>query len=151
MSVPIGTILPYYGGDNQPASGYLFCNGDPFSRTQFPDLYNHLTLANTALIIDAERAHLPDLRGEFIRGWDNDREVDPGRNLGTFQADELRTHAHIVPHNVQTFIPNAGGGFHSLDGGPDRNIGNPSTTSTGGIETRPRNIAVNFIIRAIPA
>jgi tail collar domain len=152
MTVPIGTILPYYGGNNQPAAGYLFCNGDSISRTQFPDLYNHLVLANSALKIDEERANLPDLRGEFIRGWSNNREnVDQARKLGSFQADDLKPHSHVIPHNVQVFVPNTTDSFKSVAGGPDRNVSNPSTLPFGEKETRPRNVAVNFIIRSVPA
>lgn len=146
-TVPVGAILPFYGGDNQLPADYLVCNGDQIAKSSFPDLYGHLIMANPALRIDAERAQLPDLRGEFVRGWDNQRNIDPQRRLGSFQDQELKAHDHAIPHEVQVHWPGHGG-FHSNDGGNDTNLPTPHTTFSGGSETRPRNIAVNFIIRA---
>jgi phage-related tail fiber protein len=106
-------------------------------------------MANPSLRINEELAKLPDLRGEFLRGWDNQRDVDPQRKLGSFQNQELLAHDHTIPHQVQVHWPGHGG-FSSNAGGNDTNLSNPHTTSSGGTETRPRNIAVNFIIRARP-
>lgn len=147
--VPVGAILPFYGGDNQLPANYLVCNGDQIARASYPELYAHLIMANPQLLIDAERAELPDLRGEFLRGWDNQRNVDPQRRLGSVQSDELRSHAHTIPHQVQVHWPGHGG-FHSLDGGNDTNLASPATAPFGGGETRPRNVAVSHIIRARP-
>ncbi|MGC6580666.1 phage tail protein, partial [Escherichia coli] len=33
---------------------------------------------------------LPDLRGEFVRGWDDGRGTDSGRILLTTQNDDIR-------------------------------------------------------------
>lgn len=148
-NVPVGAILPYYGGDNQLPTNYLVCNGDLIAKTAFPELYSLLVMANPALLVDSERAQLPDLRGEFLRGWDNQRNVDPQRKLGTFQDHEFKAHDHQVPHEVQVHWPGHGS-FRSVDGGNDTNVKNPRTTQAGGSETRPRNVAVNFIIRARP-
>ena len=83
VEVPRGTILPFYGGNNQLPFGFLFCNGNIISKTKYSDLYSHLVLANPYLRMDDERAQLPDLRGEFIRGWDNGRDIDLKRQLGS--------------------------------------------------------------------
>ncbi|WP_231354611.1 phage tail protein, partial [Escherichia coli] len=53
-----------------PPTGWLKCNGAPFSAAQYPKL----ALAYPSLA-------LPDLRGEFIRGWDDGRGIDNGRAL----------------------------------------------------------------------
>ncbi|WP_422045937.1 phage tail protein, partial [Pseudomonas viridiflava] len=39
---------------------------------------------------------LPEARGEFLRGWDHGRGVDAGRGLGSWQADDNKSHAHTV-------------------------------------------------------
>ncbi|HXU30162.1 MAG TPA: tail fiber protein [Thermoanaerobaculia bacterium] len=148
--VPVGVILPFYGNNQQLPADFLFCDGNPITKTAFPELYSHLALANTGLILDAERALLPDLRGEFIRGWANDRDIDKDRKLGSLQLDMFKAHHHQFSGWVQITRPNAGDGFHSVGGGPDINVQDPPTTDVGGNETRPRNVAVNFIIRARP-
>ena len=81
----------------------------------------------------------PDLRGEFIRGWDAGRGADPGRSLYTFQADMFRSHTHRP----------AGGQFNTTAnptfsyGGFGGSIGRADfTAAEGGAETRPRNIAL---------
>ena len=86
--------------------------------------------------------NVPDLRGEFIRGADLGRGVDPSRVIGSSQSDSLKAHAHNFQFSLlgtvagtELNIPNTGG----TDG--------PFTTSSvGGSETRPRNIAMNYII-----
>ena len=84
--------------------------------------------------------NLPDLRGEFIRGLDSGRGVDSGRALGSFQADEIKAHTHTVT---------TGGTGSAIDGGGDRDSddGTQATSSFGGVETRPRNIAMNYIVK----
>jgi phage-related tail fiber protein len=80
-----------------------------------------------------------DVRGEFPRFWDDGRGVDLARAFGSWQADELKSHAH-----VQTVLSAQGGGGDKpagyLNAGPDLS-GAYSTAATGGIETRPRNTA----------
>ena len=91
---------------------------------------------------------LPDLRGEFIRGWDNARGVDSNRTFGSSQSDEFRQHNHNAGSNTYTNImyetPGAGNNPSTSQGNrPYR----PRTIRTGGgnaggVETRPRNIAL---------
>jgi hypothetical protein len=144
--VPVGAVLPFYGNNNQLPAGYLFCNGDPVLRSQYTALYDHLVTANPTLRIDETRVRLPNLQGEFIRGWDNGRGVDPGRALGSPQEDMVKSHDHYIPGEVQFFV-HGQGGFRSVEGNADTNRSDPRTNSYGGPETRPRNIAVSFIIK----
>mgnify|MGYP001566523331 FL=1 len=68
-SVPIGMILPYWG--SVAPAGYLPCSGQTITSTTFPDLVTFLGGTGTATV--------PDLRGEFLRGWDNGREIGRAR------------------------------------------------------------------------
>ena len=57
-------------------TGYLECNGANISRSTFAALFAVIgTRYGTG--DGATTFGLPDLRGEFIRGWDNNRNVVP--------------------------------------------------------------------------
>jgi hypothetical protein len=92
-------------------------------------------------------AVLPDYRGEFLRGWDNGRGVDPGRVVGSSQGDELRRHNHgFVKYKHTADSGGSIGIYHYWDTGQAQRTS--YTTETGGDETRPRNVAVTYIIRS---
>jgi len=100
---------------------------------------------------------LPDLRGEFIRGWDNSRGIDGSRKLGSYQADAFQGHYHRYERRggstatsgsavIDNFAAAANGHYHDdrveipiTDG----SSGTPRTAS----ETRPRNISLMYIIK----
>lgn len=82
-----------------------------------------------------KRLPLPDLRGEFVRGWDNTRGVDAGRNIGSFQADQIKSHVHTAGIV-------AGAGYGAGNTGASGNTG-----AFGGSETRPRNVALLACIK----
>lgn len=83
----------------------------------------------------------PDLRGEFPRGWDDGRGVDPGRGLGTWQLDMFKEHSH-----EQDGYAVAGAGGVSVG----VTSGQKQTGKMGGSETRPRNVAGLFCIAIAP-
>ncbi|MCH8518678.1 hypothetical protein LAT59_02870 [Candidatus Gracilibacteria bacterium] len=86
----------------------------------------------------------PDLRGEFIRGLDLGRGVDPGRTLGSFQLDELREHSHdYLRTNTTT---SSHGDRHPMVPHPSNTV-SATTSVTGGDETRPRNVALLYCIK----
>jgi len=89
-SVPVGTIF-YHSGTSAP-SGYLTCDGSNLPVSSYPDLF--AVIGYTYGGNGGNSFALPDLRGEFVRGWDAGRGIDPGRNLGTAQADNLGSHTH---------------------------------------------------------
>lgn len=122
--VPTGTVIMFYGPS--APTGYLECNGQ--STSGFDDL--------EALI----GSNTPDIRGEFVRGWDNGRGVDTGRSLGSTQADEFKEHSHnfSVPSLSQPGSIDLGGGSGQVQ---------TPTSTVGGTETRPRNIALMYIIK----
>ena len=83
QGVPTGTIF-CFAIATVPA-GYLECNGQSTS--------GHAALA--ALI----GSNVPDLRGEFVRGWANTRAVDQNRQIGSTQGDDNKSHNHTVTSN----------------------------------------------------
>lgn len=124
---------------NTAPSGYLECNGAAVSRTTYAALFG--VIGTTAGSGDGTTTfNLPQLRGEFIRGWDNGRGVDSGRALLSSQsgAIEAHTHSYSTPTTSGSGYPGgSGGGFG----------GGYTTGSTGGTETRPRNVALMPIIK----
>jgi hypothetical protein len=121
-----------------PPAGWLKCNGAAFDKNAYPQL---------ALAYPSGK--LPDLRGEFIRGFDDGRGVDTGRQLLSAQADSFAAHTHLAPTYTGDVPP-----------GPDNyevaSTSHPGydyfpevpTSTTGGTETRPRNLAFHYIVRA---
>lgn len=143
-ALPVGVPVPWPSAT--PPTGWLKCNGAAFSAEEYPELAKAYPTNK-----------LPDLRGEFIRGWDDGRGVDPSRNLGSSQTDQLQNHGHS---NIRISYTGAGGGSGALpDGGETRTgdadlVGPVSSTNFAGgqprvgAETRPRNVAFNYIVRA---
>ncbi|WP_371856307.1 phage tail protein [Pseudomonas sp. Irchel s3b5] len=99
---------------------------------------------------------LPDMRGEWIRGWDNGRGVDPGRNLLTFQGAVDNYLAEVKGTGSVPGVPEQGTIYVPNDGNYSASLFSGSTTGTqmslqfknsGGGEGRPRNMAFNIICR----
>ncbi len=143
IGVPVGTVITL-STENVP-EGFLECNGAEISRTTYSRLFD--VIGETYGAGDGSTTfNLPDLRGEFIRGWDNGRGVDSGRTFASWQADELKEHTHI---SYQYIDNDDGGSTTSCENGNghhDWNYGR-TTSATGGPETRPRNIALMFVIK----
>ena len=149
--VPTGAVF-YFGSPAAP-TGYLECNGSLLSTTTYSALFGILgyTFGGSGVTFA-----LPDLRGEFVRGYDDGRGVDPSRAFGSTQADQLQGHLH----NWAISTSGAGGissGFSS--GGDNLIYGNPGVTGSQqhtsdpvndgtngspryGSETRPVNVAL---------
>ena len=89
--VPSGAVL-YFSGRTAPA-GWLKANGAAVSRTAYAALF--AAIGTTYGAGDGRSTfNLPDLRGEFIRGWDDGRGVDTPRPMGSAQAHALQSHQH---------------------------------------------------------
>ncbi|MEQ5594833.1 tail fiber protein [Escherichia coli] len=147
-ALPVGVPVPWPSAT--PPTGWLKCNGAAFSAEEYPELAKAYPTNK-----------LPDLRGEFIRGWDDGRGVDSGRGLLTAQAETKITNHHGNGGNAddisagvsgsppKNFVRNAdsavnaGSGFTAFGSG---NLTMNGVTSYFGV--RPRNIAFNYIVRA---
>ena len=150
-----------------PPLGYLKANGATISRTTYARLFT--AIGTTFGAGDGSTTfNLPDLRGEFIRGWDDGRGVDSGRVLGSLQLDSIQEHRHSGNTDGRTTEdPNTtynlnGKTINGITYGASNQSGKPGynsqTTSravpatlTGTIrtagETRSRNIALMAVIK----
>lgn len=128
-----------------PPAGWLECNGGWVAKATYPALWAAIGGAYGS---DANNFAVPDLRGEFIRGWDHGRGVDSGRSMGSWQDQMFKSHTHGHTNGGQIMVGNTVGGRIGFDGGGNMPRVNTTTLlATGGNETRPRNIALLPCIR----
>ena len=150
-------------------SGYLECNGASVSRTTYAALFAVIgTAYGTA---SGSTFNVPDLRGEFVRGFDNGRGIDSGRSVATAQSDQNKQHNHTASsissvtdpghiHQIEYTNSDSGDGRIEESGtghsGQEPTLSNTtgisvSTSTTvandGGSENRPRNIAMMYVIK----
>jgi microcystin-dependent protein len=153
LGVPAGAVL-LFPAIVAPA-GWLKANGDVISRATYPKLWAYAQASgNLAASEGAKQAgqfgpgngsstfSIPDLRGEFVRGWDDGASIDPGRGIGTEQVSQVEAHTHSLPPLISS--PGAG----STSGFASGFFSSPQGTgSFGGTETRPRNVALLYCIK----
>lgn len=127
--VPLAAILPYFG--TVAPLGYLMCDGAAVP-------------VEHADLIAIIGANTPDLRGQFLRGWSTAAGQDPSapRNPGSSQGEAFKSHTHNA--SAAQDNSNAGSRFSHNS---RAQAGTLTTAATGGDETRPKNIAVGFIIK----
>ena len=151
-ATPVGSCM-MWPGQNAP-SGWVEADG----RT---------TSGMPSQIVTLYGANLPDMRGEFIRGWDNGKGTDSGRSILSTQTEEIGRHTHpasfsgnTMPphsHNYNANVTDRGSGSRdTLTQGTTATTAVSAGTPTGtvtvsqngsaGDENRPRNIAWMFII-----
>jgi hypothetical protein len=139
LSLPIGVPIPYPLAT--PPKNFLKANGSAFDQVAFPKLLAYYP-----------SGILPDLRGEFIRGWDDGRNIDTGRALLSSQVSSTigryvsgTSSSGVV--GVTVYDPD---GTYPGDSGW-AGVATGLTTKTLAQQRdaiRPRNIAFNYIIRA---
>ena len=160
---------------------YLECNGAAVSRTTYAALFAVISTTYGAGN-GSTTFNLPDLRGEFVRGWDHGRGIDSGRSIANSQGGQNEAHTHgdgslsgstnnpgdhyhlqahmagngpygVVSQTFQYHVPANDNGPQprsktSSAGGHTHTVSiSGSTASSGGNETRPRNIAMMYIIK----
>lgn len=143
-----------YFARNTAPTGYLKANGALISRTTYATLF--AAIGTTFGVGDgATTFALPDLRGEFLRGWDDARGVDATRAFGSAQTDAFQGHYHSWLSGTSQAAGTTGTAFDTSYT-PGSNSGAwvkaPSTDGTNGTprtaaETRPRNIALLACIK----
>lgn len=89
--IPPGALLPFMG--SAVPAGYLLANGAAVSRQSFAALFAAIGTTYGAGN-GSTTFNIPDTRGVCLRGLDNGRGLDPGRTLGSYQADGYASHAH---------------------------------------------------------
>ena len=167
--IPTGMIAPF--PTSGVPTGWLECNGAAVSRSTYADLF--------ALISDdygngdgSSTFNLPDLRGQFIRGFANGQTTDPDRAsrtdrgdgttgdaVGTKQDHAVEEHSHRTPatsgYNTNTsnttYYSKGGTGYSSTlaHGGPiwqNANSSNPNIKVSSN-ETRPKNVSMLYCIK----
>jgi phage-related tail fiber protein len=147
---------------NTAPAGWLKANGAAISRTAYANLF--AVIGTTFGAGDGFNTfNLPDLRGEFIRGWDDSRGVDSGRALGTSQSGQNANHSHGVSdpghthlewrtngYPVSSYAAGSGSAIGYVDSGQvpsGSSTTGISISSDGGNEARPRNIALLACIK----
>jgi len=163
-AVPVGAVLAFPTGIVVP--GYLELDGSVQSIATYPDLAAYLGTVYNKGNEGAGNFRLPESRGEFLRGWDHGRGVDAGRGIGTNQAEAFAAHNHrYFDGTAATFDPagnwqdgkingaaasiSTGAFLSPIENGSTMQMVNAANTvNAGGAETRPRNIAVMWCIKA---
>jgi hypothetical protein len=146
--------------------GYLPCDGAYYSKTTYAELYAAIrdtfstgsygtalvdvTTGTTLTAPPAGNFRVPQLEGQFIRCWDGPvyTSVDPttsGRIFGSYQADDFKSHTHTLPQGIAAVSPGTGVVQLWWNNGTTTNSG--SAPTTGGLETRPKNIALLALIK----
>ena len=156
-------------------TGYLECNGAAVNRTTYAALFSFIGTQYGAGN-GSSTFNLPDLRGEFVRGFDNGRGVDSGRGIGSSQSGQNLSHDHDADASATSNVSDPGHRHPSRGYGNDDDGGNQFTGSgnnsvrnnaiedattgisvatnvsidvdnDGGNEARPRNVAMMYIIK----
>ncbi|UXS05227.1 tail fiber protein [Agrobacterium tumefaciens] len=157
INTPAGSIT-IWATETAPA-GWLICNGAAVSRTTYAGLF--AVLGGYYGTGDGSTTfNIPDLRGLFVRGKDNGRGLDPNRTLGSYQDSDNKWHGHGVndPGHSHGGVQNgqaSTGRSTAIDQPPAvYSFGSTwgattgiSIQGSGGNESRPRNIAMNYIIK----
>jgi microcystin-dependent protein len=138
IGVPTGMVMWYTL--NTPPGGWLECDGSAVSRTTYSKLFGVIG-TNYGSGNGSTTFNLPELRAQFIRGWDNGRGVDSGRSFGSTQGHAIQQHNHVTSLWLHFYGGGSSSGSfrHSNVGDGSSNV---TSSNTGGAETRPRNTAL---------
>lgn len=148
IAAPVGSVV--FVSQTSAPTGFLKANGAAISRTTYSALF--AIIGTTFGVGDGSTTfNLPDLRGEFLRGWDDTRGIDAGRVFGSAQADDFKAHAHLfsllIDTSTSTFNGTATGAITADSANSGVSATQASTESVGGVETRPRNVALLACIK----
>jgi phage-related tail fiber protein len=147
LQAPVGSFM-WHTASTAPTN-YLEANGAAISRTTYASLF--AVIGTTYGTGDGTTTfNVPDVRGYFVRGYDNGRGVDSGRAFGSNQANSIQSHTHgmwqALSRDSAQGDPNATAAG-TFSGGGGGFFAHPNTDSAGSTETRPVNIAFLPCIR----
>lgn len=175
-SVPYGALLPWPG--ETPPPGYIKANGILLSRTgagSYPKLTTAVLAGNLKVVTDANwtsgnkgayssgdgstNYRVPDIRADFLRGWDDSAGIDSGRGIGTNQVavggglSAFQNALNPPGENNTGGIENvptdgAWSGWRVTGRSMDGNDYHIRMMNQAGLDFRPRNVAVLWCIRA---
>ena len=109
--IPIGTVQCFSMERISSLGMWMPCDGRRLKVSEYEELYYRI--GNTYGGND-QYFRIPDLRGCFIRGWDEEGVRDPQRNFGSYQEDSLQDHSHFVDQSKFN-TDMSGGHTHTLD------------------------------------
>jgi phage-related tail fiber protein len=140
-----------------PPPGYIKANGAEVSREAYAWLFSKIGTKYGAGDGVTTFVAGPDMRGEFQRGWDDGRGVDPGRVNGSGQLDAIQGHGHLSAAFPRWFSSGGNGAFAAGSNMRSVGVGSAEIQSDGvngdpriAAETRPRNVAGLFCIAIAP-
>lgn len=172
---PVGAICAYAGGvapDKQDpelphpileTQGWMLCDGRYLRVAAYPQLFavlGYLYGKQESATGGDNLFRIPDYRGLFLRGVDDGADKDPDvrsrtgppgadaviGGVGSLEQDALQTHTHPYDATSASAISSAGPTAAAPPAGKS-NTGDPNTPARTSTETRPINVAVNYIIR----
>ena len=144
-ALPVGSMVGF--PVNKVPPGFLEIDGSVQSIATYPDLAAFLGTAFNQGNEGAGNFRLPESRGEFLRGWDHGRGVDAGRVIGSYQLDQFKSHTHDYDNMQGGGAPNSVSDMVAAMGDSSAQTGHV-TGASGGVETRPRNLAVMWCLKA---
>ena len=174
-AVPAGCIIPFAGPASNIPAGWMLCDGSEVSRSTYANLYNAIGVA-WGTGNGSTTFNLPDLRGMFLRGvagtdtvgdpdanarLANDHHGNSGNNVGSYQGDAIRNITGTfgtaqrwdwaqTPTGAFSKSQDASGltyQYHRVYAGNNINTFNASNVVPVGSDNRPKNVAVNYIIK----
>jgi len=163
-AVPVGALVPFPLGTVPP--GYLEADNSLFVDSIYPELAAYLDKKYNVAGDPIGSTRLPETRGEFLRGWDHGRGVDPGRAVGSWQKGSMvAVDINVVAaQTIATNLADAAAsrvraGYDAGDVGLYAGVtligvnAVTNTTLPGSAEvtygiTRPNNLAIMWCIKA---
>jgi len=171
--VPAGAVFTH--ASTTVPSGFLECNGAAISRSTYASLFSKIS-TTWGSGDGSSTFNLPDLRGQFVRGWSNTKTGtgDDGRGFASSQGDQNKSHNHTAATASltgtaskisETFITgstsgvlgrgsNQTGSFtpSGVDSSPTGTLTIDAShthniASDGGTEVRVKNYALMYIIK----
>lgn len=155
--VPVGSLIIWPSAT--PPAGYLECDGAALSRATYAALFAVLGTAHNKTTDAADKFRVPDLRGEFIRGWDHGRGADKDRAIGSSQKATRVYRRNYFPdgwegamydrdHRASADID---GAIEVISGGTTGRGNSAETNVSGGkldgVRVRPRNVALMYAVK----